>query len=208
MCEPRSPAREGLDFSASLANPPGDPRFRDGRTRMKVKIALVGNEATGKTGILRAGAVDEFDDRYVRTIGVKVLKKTLVLSNGEMIDLDVLVYDILGIESLGERLCSRFLHGTKGILAVCDGERPETVTSLDGWIRAVRRVAGDVPAVVLVSTQGAHGPTTPEAAALPRPVEASRAQWFHTSRDDRVAVEHALDALGRRILHRSRGVPS
>lgn len=170
-----------------------------------MKVALVGDESAGKRNLLHESALDPFSERYVRSIGVNVLKKVLELSNGETVEVDVLVYDVLGVESLRERLCDRFLHGTKGILAVCDAARPETVEALDRWIHAVRRVAGDVPAVVLENAVPSDEEATSAKTTVPRQAGESVEAWFRASREDRRAVEHALDALGERIVHRIRG---
>ncbi|MFQ5986883.1 MAG: GTP-binding protein, partial [Thermoplasmata archaeon] len=41
---------------------------------MRVKVCLVGEGAVGKTSLIRRFVYDEFDDRYVATLGAKVSK--------------------------------------------------------------------------------------------------------------------------------------
>ena len=41
------------------------------------KICLLGDGAVGKTSLIRKFVFDNFDDKYIQTIGAKVTKKTL-----------------------------------------------------------------------------------------------------------------------------------
>src|SRR2546429_4064824 len=47
------------------------------RQKMKVKICLVGEGAVGKTCLIRRFIQDQFDDRYISTLGAKVSKKEI-----------------------------------------------------------------------------------------------------------------------------------
>src|SRR5437773_856423 len=49
------------------------------RQKMKVKICLVGEGAVGKTCLIRRFIQDQFDDRYISTLGAKVSKKEIKL---------------------------------------------------------------------------------------------------------------------------------
>ncbi len=40
--------------------------------KMKVKVCLVGEGAVGKTCLIRRFIHDQFDDRYISTLGAKV----------------------------------------------------------------------------------------------------------------------------------------
>ncbi|MBI4417089.1 MAG: GTP-binding protein, partial [Euryarchaeota archaeon] len=44
---------------------------------MKTKVCLVGEHGVGKTSLIRRYVLDEFDDRYIVTLGAKVSKKEL-----------------------------------------------------------------------------------------------------------------------------------
>ena len=45
--------------------------------RMKTKVCLVGEAAVGKTSLIRRYVLEEFEDRYITTLGAKVSKKEL-----------------------------------------------------------------------------------------------------------------------------------
>src|SRR3989442_15146635 len=46
---------------------------------LKSKICLVGERGVGKSSLIRRYVLDQFDDKYVRTLGAKVEKKTMRL---------------------------------------------------------------------------------------------------------------------------------
>ncbi|MFQ5909992.1 MAG: ADP-ribosylation factor-like protein, partial [Thermoplasmata archaeon] len=114
---------------------------------MKVKVCLVGDFQVGKTSLIRRFVQDEFDDRYLETIGTKVTKKTVNVdhpSEDGILRVKLLVWDIMGRKEFGDLLREAYFYGAKGIVAVCDLTRPETVDSLREWIDSVVRVTGEV----------------------------------------------------------------
>ncbi len=116
--------------------------------KMKVKVCLVGEGAVGKTALIRRFIHDEFDDRYISTLGAKVSKKELTLRSprgGGNLDLDMTIWDIMGEKGFRELLKEAYFHGAQGILAVCDITRKDTLTDLQDWIRAVNKVTGNIP---------------------------------------------------------------
>lgn len=121
---------------------------------MKVKICFVGDFQVGKTSLIRRFVLDEFDDRYLETIGTKVTKKSAVIDHpNEEVDIhvDLLIWDIMGKKAFGDLLREAYFYGAKGIVAVCDLTRPETLESLREWIDSVTRVTGEVPIHILAN---------------------------------------------------------
>ncbi len=116
--------------------------------KMKVKVCLVGEGAVGKTALIRRFIHDEFDDRYISTLGAKVSKKELSITHprtGGVVDLDLTIWDIMGEKGFRELLKEAYFHGAQGILAVCDITRKDTLTDLQDWIKAVNKVTGNIP---------------------------------------------------------------
>ena len=94
--------------------------------RMKVKVCLVGEAAVGKTSLIRRFVLENFDDKYIQTLGTKVSKKELSAPNvdpsGDM-KIDMTIWDIMGQKGFRELLKEAYFYGAKGILAVCDSTR-------------------------------------------------------------------------------------
>ncbi len=119
---------------------------------MKAKVCLVGERAVGKTSLVRRFVMDEFDDRYIRTLGTKVSKKQLDVVRDDMdakFHMNMTIWDIMGEKTFTDLLKEAFFTGATGILAVCDLTRKETLKELKGWVDGVYSVAGEVPIVIL-----------------------------------------------------------
>ena len=59
------------------------------------KVCLLGDFAVGKTSLVRRFVYDLFDDKYVSTIGVKVSRKTVILTRGDdIVDLTMMLWDL------------------------------------------------------------------------------------------------------------------
>src|SRR5881397_3164487 len=116
--------------------------------RMKVKVCLVGEAAVGKTSLIRRFVLENFDDKYIQTLGTKVSKKELTSSSpdgsGEL-KIDMTIWDIMGQKGFRELLKEAYFYGARGILAVCDVTRKKTLEDLDDWIEGVYSVTGKVP---------------------------------------------------------------
>ncbi|OGS62158.1 MAG: hypothetical protein A3K59_03850 [Euryarchaeota archaeon RBG_19FT_COMBO_69_17] len=122
------------------------------RQRMKVKICLVGEGAVGKTCLIRRFVHDQFDDRYISTLGAKVSKKELLVDGDQGgLDVDMTIWDIMGEKGFRELLKEAYFHGAQGVLAVLDVTRKETLTELHDWIAAVVKVTGNIPVEILAN---------------------------------------------------------
>ena len=123
------------------------------RQKMKVKVCLVGEGAVGKTCLIRRFIHDQFDDRYISTLGAKVSKKELTVPgpNGGEIMIDMTIWDIMGEKGFRELLKEAYFHGAQGVLAVADVTRRDTLTELHDWIGAVSKVTGSIPTLFLAN---------------------------------------------------------
>ena len=118
---------------------------------LKKKLCVVGDEAVGKTSLIRRFVVDKFDDKYIVTIGTKTSKKTLsIRSDDSNINLNLMIWDILGQRQFS-RLKESAFRGTNGAFIVLDLTRRETLYSFDSWLQSLQNVAGEIPVVVLAN---------------------------------------------------------
>ena len=172
---------------------------------VKAKVCLVGDVAVGKTSLVKRYVLDTFGDRYVATVGTKVLKKTVPVDwKGRPAMMDLLVWDIMGEKGFPGLLRDAYFEGAHGIMAVCDLTRKETFYDLDNWVQMARKQVGDVPAVFLgnkadlTDERGVVGPDE-----LRRMGTLHRAPTFLTSAKTGTGVNEAFqalaDAIGRKV---------
>lgn len=121
---------------------------------IKVKVCLVGESAVGKTSLIGRFVLDEFDDKYISTLGAKVSKKELQTVDEEtniVYKLVMMIWDIMGERHIRDLLREAFFAGAQGIIAVSDLTRYSTLRELDGWVQSVYEVVGAIPVVYAVN---------------------------------------------------------
>ncbi len=121
---------------------------------VKFKVCMAGEAMVGKTSLIRRYVLDEYEDRYTATLGTKITKRTVSTKDprtGEPLDVNLILWDIMGTPTLRDLLKEAYYHGAHGILGVADVTRRETLRELDAWSRSIRSVAGTVPTYVVVN---------------------------------------------------------
>jgi small GTP-binding protein len=179
---------------------------------LKKKIVLLGDNAVGKTSLIRRYVFDQFDDSYIATIGSKVTRKEVKLRHElDTVKLKFMIWDIIGREGYAS-LHARTLIGVKGAIVVSDLTRKETLNSLEqSWIPFLFKIVGHVPLVFVcnkvdLKEQVQFDPVELSEVAiryngkldryLPYGYESS----YSTSAKDGTNVEKAFETLGHLIL--------
>src|SRR5437879_10926768 len=116
-----------------------------GLKHVKAKVCLVGDVAVGKTSLIRRFVQDEFDDRYIATVGTKVTKRTVdVTWKGAPAVLDMMVWDIMGEKGFRALLRDAYLEGSYGVMAVRDLMRKDNFYDLKNRVQMIRYMGGTV----------------------------------------------------------------
>ncbi len=118
-----------------------------------MKICLIGEEGVGKTSLIRRFVFSQFDEKYLRTVGTIVSKKVVTLRpvDGITYHTSLLVWDIMGRRDFMSLYKEAYFARARGILAVCDLTRPETLDALEEWIEGIHSSVGEVPTIVLAN---------------------------------------------------------
>ena len=116
----------------------------------RAKLCMVGDSGVGKTSLIRRYVLDQFGDEYLSTMGTKVTKKRMFfdVSGVGKIEFLMTLWDIMGEKDLIGVVKESYFNGAKGVVAVCDLTREETIESLSAWIEAKENVLGKVPVIV------------------------------------------------------------
>ena len=111
------------------------------------KVCMLGSFAVGKTSLVRRVVEGRFAERYLTTVGVRV--ERLDVRSGER-PVRMLLWDIAGDDDFATVRAS-YLRGAAGYVLVVDAERPSTLETAMALHERVRRVAGEVPFMLLVN---------------------------------------------------------
>ncbi|SRR6266581_1933632 len=172
------------------------------KQRIKVKVCLAGEPMVGKTSLIRRYVLDEYEDRYIATLGAKVTKKEVQADDPKRgpVAVSIILWDIWGNKNVRDLLKDAYYHGAHGILCVCDVTRPETMAELDGWAQAITSVAGHVPVCLLANKNDMPDRALKEA-DIRRFSKERNWPAFLTSAKTGDEVEDAFGELVRRILN-------
>ena len=170
---------------------------------IKMKICMAGQASVGKTSLIRRYVLDEYEDRYIATLGTKITKKKVTVPaprGGQPVAVDIILWDIMGTSMIRELLKEAYYHGAMGIFAVADLTRKETLRALDDWARSIRSVAGNIPTYGVVNKQDLE----PDRELSADEVEAFFGKrgwpWSYTSAKTGVGVEESFHRLVEIVL--------
>ncbi|MEE9181699.1 MAG: Rab family GTPase [candidate division NC10 bacterium] len=169
---------------------------------MKVKICLVGEGAVGKTSLTRRFVYDEFDDRYITTLGAKVSKKDIMVreQDGSRVKVKMTVWDIMGQKSFLDIMKEAFFFGAQGVLAVCDVTRRETLSDLHDWVASVHKVTGEIPIHFLANKVDLKDQITFDKSELAEVAAEYDSPYAYTSARTGENVQEAFDNLAKMIV--------
>ena len=176
------------------------------REKLTTKVCLVGDSSVGKTSLIRRYVFDDFDDRYISTLGTKVTKRELNVPFPEMdleIDVKLLIFDIIGEKGFRALLREAYFQGANGIMAVCDVTRGETLESLDGWIDNAYGVTGKVPLHVLANKSDLEDSVVISEREVNQLSRAFDSSFDYTSAKTGDNVERVFELVAKRLANRA-----
>jgi small GTP-binding protein len=169
-------------------------------TAISKKICLLGDFAVGKTSLVRRFVYSRFDDKYVSTIGVKVSRKTVVVSRDHnAVELAMMLWDLAGSEEF-DQVRASYMRGTAGAVLVCDLTRPETLASLSGYAQDLRKVNSNIQLVIAANKQDLTDQHQVTPAQVRRVADALSVPRFFTSAKTGEEVEMLFRYLGRLLV--------
>jgi small GTP-binding protein len=111
------------------------------------KICLLGAFAVGKTSLIKRFVESIFSDKYLTTIGVKINKKSLSISNQ---DINLMIWDLEGEDDYTQ-INTNYLRGAAGYILVADGTRAETMNTALSIHKLAQDLLGNIPAVLAIN---------------------------------------------------------
>lgn len=111
------------------------------------KVCVIGDFAVGKTSTVERFVNNQFSDKYLTTIGVKVDTKEVLVGD---VNLKLIIWDIAGADKFGE-IEFAYMRGASAFIMVADGTRSNTVASIQNIRKQVTDRYGDLPYVLLIN---------------------------------------------------------
>ena len=177
-------------------------------TTRKYKLCLIGGNGVGKTSLIRRFVLDEFDDRYITTIGTKVSKKDVVVENPpSKTNVTFMIWDIMGQKGFRPVLAHSFYYRARGALAVCDLTRKSTLDDLDGWIESMYEMTNQIPLMILGNKADLTAERQVSDAELTAFASKYKAPHKFTSAKQAAGVRDAFNEISRMILESTGGAP-
>jgi len=124
-------------------------------TQITSKICVVGDFAVGKTSVIERFVNNQFSDKYLTTVGVKIDTKEVSLAE-RSIAVKLIIWDVAGAEEFGAKEFA-YLRGASGFLFVADGTREHTLTSAQNLRKQIGEKYGVLPAVLLLNKRDLSG---------------------------------------------------
>ena len=184
-------------------SPPPEPGDADrpvplGYASYQKKISLLGDGGVGKTSLINRFVKGSFDDRYIRTIGTNVKKKTVVL-NDEKAEVTLMAWDLQGQRN--DPAILTHIYRSEGAMVVCDVTRDETFNNLPEWIALLEHeLGGRVPLVILGNKADLEEMALIGQTQLQFMTSRFGATYYLTSALSGAKVEEAFTELARRMV--------
>ena len=119
-----------------------------GRTEAIYKVIVIGDPAVGKTSLLTKFATNQFEEKYLPTVGVSILKEPMELKEYNAI-VNLMFWDIAGQPQF-YMLHRPYFNGADGMLLVFDITRSSTFSNVNNWYSAaVKYGLSGIPRILI-----------------------------------------------------------
>ncbi|MEM9926030.1 MAG: Rab family GTPase [Cyanobacteria bacterium P01_D01_bin.50] len=106
------------------------------------KICLIGDYGVGKTSLIRRFVDRQFSDQYLSTVGVKISRKSVEVTDSQQqknIKLLLLIWDIEGSNKF-KGISTSYFQGATGAIIVGDVTRPESLENISEHLQKFLKV--------------------------------------------------------------------
>ena len=104
------------------------------------KIVLIGNVSVGKSSIIRRFVNNEFDNKYLCTVGTELFQKSLLVGENKKVNL--FIWDTCGQERF-RSVTRQYYHDTQTILLVFDLTNKKSFNNLNSWFEEALNYIND-----------------------------------------------------------------
>lgn len=118
-------------------------------TPVTSKVCVVGDFAVGKTSVVERFVNNQFSDKYLSTVGVKIDTKEIEFP-ALGVTHKLVIWDVAGADEFGHKEFA-YLRGASGYIFVADGTRQATLAVVEHLNSQITEKYGSSPLVLLVN---------------------------------------------------------
>jgi small GTP-binding protein len=119
-----------------------------GRTESIYKVIVIGDPAVGKTSLLTKFAKNQFEEKYLPTVGVSIVKETIELKDMNA-TISLMFWDVAGQPQF-YMLHRPYFNGADGMILVFDITRSSTFSNINNWYNsAVKYGLSGIPRILI-----------------------------------------------------------
>ncbi len=121
------------------------------RDELVYKIIVIGDPAVGKTSLLNNFLSKRFEEKYIPTVGVNILKEQLTVSDdkGSDVMVNLMFWDIAGQPQF-YMLHRPYFNGADGMILAYDITRSSSFSNVNNWYNsAVRYGLSGIPRILV-----------------------------------------------------------
>ena len=166
-------------------------------TAITSKVCVVGDFAVGKTSVIERFVNNQFSDKYLTTVGVKVDTKEIDLAD-RGVQQKMIIWDVAGTDRFGATEFA-YLPGASGHIFVADGTRPLTIGSAQKLRESIADQYDISSAVLLLNKHDLSDRWDVSEKRIAE-LEAEFGAVFLTSAKTGAEVENALTRLANLIV--------
>jgi small GTP-binding protein len=122
------------------------PRHDEDHSDYLFKIILIGDVGVGKSSALQRFRYGTFSERHANTIGVDFTFKTLKMSDGKVVQLQI--WDTAGQERY-RTITQSYYRNAHGVLLAYDITNERSYHSLQRWMEDLKKFCGNVIIIVI-----------------------------------------------------------
>jgi len=111
--------------------------FFEGRTESIYKVIVIGDPSVGKTSLLTNFATNKFEEVYLPTVGVNIVKESIELKESNA-TINLMFWEVAGQPQF-YMLHRPYFNGADGMLLVFDMTRSSTFSNITNWYASAEK---------------------------------------------------------------------
>ena len=122
--------------------------FFEGKSESIYKVIVIGDPSVGKTSLLTKFAKNKFEEVYLPTVGVNIVKETIELKECNA-TINLMFWEVAGQPQF-YMLHRPYFNGADGMLLVFDMTRSSTFSNVSNWYSSAEKFGlSNIPRILI-----------------------------------------------------------